>query len=61
MSLYFKIFLASFWIIFLSYEIAVSISRHIPFLLSRIMMSSLLFGAVLSFVFVDTIVWLLPS
>ena len=44
MSLYFKIFPASFLIKFLSPGIATSIIMHIPCLLSRITMSGLLLG-----------------
>jgi len=47
-SLYFKIFSASFLITLLSPGIATSVSMHVPFLLSRIMMSGLLLGIVLS-------------
>ena len=47
-SLYFKIFLASFLITFLSPEIATSINIHIPFSLSWIITSGLLLGIVLS-------------
>jgi len=47
-SLYFKIFSASFLNTFLSPEIASSINMHVPFLVSRIMMSGLLLGRVLS-------------
>ena len=43
-SLYLKIFSASFLITFLSPGIATSINMHVPFLLSQIMMSSLLLG-----------------
>jgi len=46
-SLYFRIFSASFLITFLSPEIAAFINIHIPFSLSRIIMSGLLFGIVL--------------
>ena len=46
--LYFRIFSASFLITFLSHEIATSINIHVPFSLSRIMMSGLLLGMVLS-------------
>jgi len=46
--LYFKIFSASFLITFLSPGIATSISMHVPCLLSRIMMSGLLLGMILS-------------
>ena len=46
--LYFKIFSASFLITFLSPEIATSIDIHVYCLLSRIMMSGLLLGIVLS-------------
>ena len=41
-SLYFRIFSASFFIKFLSSEVTTSISLHVPFSLSRIMMSGLL-------------------
>ena len=47
-SLYFRIFSASFLIAFLSPEIATSINIHVPFSLSRIIMSGLLLGTVLS-------------
>jgi hypothetical protein len=47
-SLYFKIFSASFLITFLSPEIATSFNIHVPFSLSRIIMSGLLLGIVLS-------------
>ena len=47
-SLYFRIFSASFLITFLSPEIATSINIHVPFSLSRIIMSDLLLGIVLS-------------
>ena len=47
-SLYFKIFSASFLIAFRSPEIANSINIHVPFSLSRIIMSGLLLGIVLS-------------
>src|SRR5215469_16434446 len=47
-SLYFKISSASFLITFLSPGIATSINIHVPCLSSRIMMSSLLLGTVLS-------------
>ena len=47
-SLYFRIFSASFLITFLSPEIATSINIHVPFSLSRIIMSGLLLGIVLS-------------
>ena len=46
--LYFKIFSASFLITFLSLGFAASINMCVPFLLSRIMMSGLLLGLVLS-------------
>ena len=46
--LYFRIFSASFLITFLSPEIATSINIHVPFSLSRIIMSGLLLGIVLS-------------
>jgi len=48
-TLYFKIFSASFLIIFLSPGIATSINVHVPCILSQIMMSGLLLGIVLSF------------
>ena len=47
-SSYFRIFSASFLIIFLSPEIATSINIDVPFSLSRIIMSGLLLGIVLS-------------
>ena len=47
-SLYFRIFSASFLITFLSPEIATSINIHVTFSLSRIIMSGLLLGIVLS-------------
>ena len=47
-SLYFKIFSASFLITFVSREIATYINRLVPFSLSRIIMSGLLLGIVLS-------------
>jgi len=47
-SLCFKIFSASFLITFLSPGIALSINMHVPFSLSRIIMSGLLLGIVLS-------------
>jgi hypothetical protein len=47
-SLYFKIFSTSFWITFLSSEIATSVSMHVPFSLSRVTMSGLLLGMVVS-------------
>ena len=47
-SFYLKIFSASFLIIFLSTEFATSINIHVPFSLSRIIMSGLLLGIVLS-------------
>jgi hypothetical protein len=46
--LYFKNFSASFLIKFLSLEIATSINIHVLFSLSRIIMSGLLLGMVLS-------------
>jgi hypothetical protein len=46
--LYFKIFSASFWFTFLSHGIATSINIHVPFSLTRITMSGLLLGMVLS-------------
>jgi len=47
-SLYFRITSASFLITFLSPEIATSINVHAPFSLSRIIISGLLLGIVLS-------------
>ena len=47
-SLYFRIFSASFLFTFLSPEIAMSINIHVPFSLSRIIISGLLLGIVLS-------------
>jgi len=47
-SLYFKIFFASFLIIFLSPEIAKSININIPFSLSQIIMSGLFLEIILS-------------
>jgi hypothetical protein len=49
MSLYIRIFSVSFFITFLSPQIATSINIHVPFLLSWIMMSGLLLGLVLLF------------
>ena len=46
--LYISIFSASFLITFLSPEIATSINIHVPFSLSRVIMSGLLLGVVLS-------------
>ena len=59
--LYFRIFSASFLITFLSPEIATSINIDVPFSLSRIIMSGLLLGIVLSVctVLVDSTIWLL--
>ena len=47
-TLCFRIFSASFLIAFLSPEIATSLNIHVPFSLSRIIMSGLLLGIVLS-------------
>jgi len=47
-SLCFRIFSTSFLITFLSHEIATSINIHVPFSLSRIIMSGLLLGIFLS-------------
>jgi hypothetical protein len=47
-SLYFKIFSAYFLITFLSPGIAISINTRVPFSLSRIIMSGMLLGMVLS-------------
>jgi hypothetical protein len=44
----FKIFSASFLMTFLSPEIVTSVNMHVPFSLSRIIMSGLLFRMVLS-------------
>ena len=46
-SLYFKIFLASLLITFLSPEIVISLTKHVNYSLPQIMMSSLLLGMVL--------------
>ena len=48
-SIYFRIFSAPFLVTFLSPEIATSINIHVPFSLSRIIMSGLLLGIVLLF------------
>jgi hypothetical protein len=60
--LYFKIFSASFLITFLSPGIATSINMHVLFSLSRIIISGLLLGMVLSVCtyWFHTIVTLLP-
>ena len=55
-SLYFRIFSASFSIMFLSPEIAMSINVHVLFSISWIIMSGLLLGIVLSVV--DSTIWL---
>ena len=47
-SLYFRIFSASFLFIFLRPEIATFINIYVPFSLTRIIMSGLLLGIVLS-------------
>jgi len=47
-SLYFRIFSASFLITFISPDIATSINIHVPFSLSRIIMSGLSLGIFLS-------------
>ena len=47
-SLYYRMFSASFLTTFLSPESATSINIHVPFSLSRIIMSGLLLGIVLS-------------
>ena len=47
-TLYFRVFSASFLVTFLSPEIAISNSTHVPLSLSQIMMSVLLLGMVLS-------------
>jgi hypothetical protein len=54
-SLCFKIFSASFLITFLSPGIATSINMHVPFSLSRIIMSGLLLGIVPSCVAVHRV------
>ena len=46
-SFYFRIFSASFLITFLSLEVATSINIHVPFSLTRIIMSGLLLGILL--------------
>ena len=48
MFLYFRIFLASYFTTFLFPEIATSINIHVPFSLSRVVMSGLLLWMVLS-------------
>ena len=58
MFLYFRIFLASFLITFLSPEIATSINIHVTFSLSQIMMSGLLLGIVLSVCIFGSTIWL---
>ena len=55
-SLYFRIFSPYFLITFLSPEIATSITIHIPFSLSRIIMCGLLLGMVLSVATVHSII-----
>ena len=55
-SLYFRIFSPYFLITFLSPEIATSITIHIPFSLSRIIMCGLLLGMVLSVAPVHSII-----
>ena len=57
-SLYFKIFSACFLITFLFPEFATSINIHVPFSLSRIIMSGLLLGIVLSVCIVGSTIWL---
>jgi len=64
-SLYFRIFLASFLIAFLSPKFATSINIHVFFSLSRIIMSGLLVGMVLSvwtcwFIIIIIVLLLLP-
>jgi len=57
-SLYFRIFSASFSITFLSPHIAPSTNTHVPFSLSRIIMSGLLLlGTVLSVCTVGSTIW----
>ena len=58
-SLYFKIFSAFFLITFLSPGIATSINMHVLFSLSRIIMSGLLLGIVLSVIIIIIIIILL--
>jgi len=55
-SLYFRVFSASFLITFLSPEFATPINRHVPFSLSRIIMSGLFWGSFCQFVLVDSTV-----
>jgi hypothetical protein len=55
-SLYFRIFSAYFFITFLSPGIATSISIHVPFSLSRIMMSG--WGWFCRFALVASVIWL---
>ena len=50
-SLYFRIFSASFLITFLSPKIATSVNTHVPFSLSRIIMSDLLLEVLLLLLF----------
>ena len=55
-SLYFRIFSASFLITFLSPEIPTSINIHVPFSLSRIIMSGLLLGIILSICIINIVI-----
>ena len=55
-SLYFRIFSVSFLITFLSPEIATSINIHVLFSLTRIVMSGLLLGMVLSVIIIIIII-----
>ena len=57
-SLYLGIFSASFLITFLSPEIATSINIHVPFSLSRIIMSGCCWRWFCQFVLVDSTIWL---
>jgi len=57
-SLYFKIFSHSFLNTLASAEIATSINIHIPFSVSRIIISCLLLGLFYQFVLVDSAIWL---
>jgi hypothetical protein len=49
---------ASFFITFLSPKVATPISMHVPFSLSQIKMSSLLFGMFCWAALVDSVIWL---
>jgi len=59
--LYFRIFSASFLMVFLSPEIATSINIHVPFSLSHIIISGLLLGIVLSVCIIIIIIIIIIS